>query len=438
MSDIAPTGAAASIAGNAETPLRIAMLAYRGKPHVGGQGVYVREMSKALTELGHRVEVFGGPPYPDLDPRVPLHRFPSLEIYNDHHPGRIPGFWEIHDLPDLVELGSFMTGNFSEPIAFSLRAYRALAERPGDFDLVIDNGCLGYGDLAIQRKLGLPVLGVIHHPITVDRRLELDSARTAFERFGKRRWYAFCRMQTRVCSHIRRIVTVSESSRRDIATDHEVDIDRIAVVPIGIDTETFAPRPHIAKVPGRIVSTASADVPLKGQRFLLEALAKVRPEIPDVHLELVGRQREGSTTADTLARLGLDDIVSFNHGISYDDLIDLIASAEVAIVPSLYEGFSIPAIEAMSCGAALISTDGGALPEVTGPHLETCLQVPAGDSDALAEQIKFAFANPDVRSRIGAAARQRVIETWSWRTSGEQTAALCRELLADWHGDADR
>ncbi len=423
---------------DADTPLRIAMLAYRGKPHVGGQGVYVREMSKALTELGHHVEVFGGPPYPDLDPRVPLHEFPSLEIYNDHHPGRIPGFWEINDLPDLVELGSFMTGNFSEPVAFSYRSYRALAERPGAFDLVIDNGCLGYGDLAIQRKLGLPVLGVIHHPITVDRRLELESARTVFERFGKRRWYAFCRMQTRVCRHIRRFVTVSESSKRDIATDHEVDLDRISVVPIGIDTEAFAPRPHVAKVPGRIVSTASADVPLKGQRFLLEALAKVRPEIPGVHLELVGRQRDGSTTADTLARLGLEDIVAFNHGISYDALIDLIASADVAIVPSLYEGFSIPAIEAMSCGAALIATDGGALPEVTGPHLETCLQVPAGDSDALAEQIKFAFANPDVRTRIGAAARQRVIDTWSWRTSGEQTADLCRDLLAEWHGDTDR
>lgn len=416
----------------ADRPLRIAMLAYRGKPHVGGQGVYVREMSKALTELGHHVEVFGGPPYPDLDSRVPLHRFPSLEIFNDHFPGRMPGFWEIKDLPDAVELASFMTGNFSEPIAFSLRAHRALTERRGDFDLVIDNGSLGYGDILIQERLGLPVLGVIHHPITVDRKLELDNARTFLEKLGKRRWYAFCRMQNRVCSRILRFITVSESSRRDIATDHKVDIDRVHIVPIGIDTDVFAPRPDVAKVPGRLVSTASADVPLKGQRFLLEALAKVRPEIPEVHLELVGRQREGSTTADTLARLGLADIVRFNHGISYDALIDLIATAQVAIVPSLYEGFSIPAIEALACGAPLIATDGGALPEVAGPHLETCLQVPAGDSDALAEQIKFALRNPDVSARIGAAGRERVIEKWSWHRSAEQTADHCRALLTEW------
>ncbi len=413
-------------------PLRIAMLAYRGKPHVGGQGVYVREMSKALTELGHRVEVFGGQPYPDLDPRVPLHRLRSLDIYNDHFPGRMPAFWEMEDLADVVEVASFSTGNFSEPLAFSIRAYRALAARRGDFDLVIDNGCLGYGDLAIQRRLGLPVLGVIHHPITVDRRLEIDNARTAFERLGKRRWYAFTRMQTRVCGHIDRFVTVSDSSRRDIAADHRVDIARVHVVPIGIDTEVFAPRPDIERVPGRIVSTASADVPLKGQKFLLEALAKVRRDHPEVHLELIGRQREGSSTADVLRQLDLGDVVRFNTGISYDALVELLASATVAIVPSLYEGFSIPAIEALSCGVPLIATTGGALPEVAGPHQETCLAVPPGDADALAAAIGFALDNPDVRNRIGSAGRARVIEKWSWRESGIKTAEHCRALLAEW------
>ncbi|MBT94827.1 MAG: glycosyl transferase family 1 [Acidimicrobiaceae bacterium] len=412
--------------------LRIAMLAYRGKPHVGGQGVYVREMSKALVELGHTVEVFGGPPYPDLDENVPLHEFPSLEIFNDHFPGRIPGFWEIKDVPDFVEVFSYLTGNFSEPLSFSLRAFKALKARSGEFDLVIDNGSLAYGNLKIQKKLGLPVLGIIHHPITVDRRLELDNARTALERFGKRRWYAFTRMQTRVCKKVQRIITVSESSKADISRDHKVDIDKIHVVPIGIDTDFFAPQKNIERIPGRIVSTASADVPLKGQKFLLEAIAKVRDEFPHVHLELVGKQREGSTTAETLNQLGLNDIVRFNQGISYQELVDLLASAEVAIVPSLYEGFSIPAIEALSCGAPLIASTGGALPEVAGPHLETCLAVPPGDSDALADQIKYAFQNPELCEKIGLAGRQRVIEKWSWRESAITTADHCRTLLSNW------
>lgn len=412
--------------------LRIAMLAYRGKPHVGGQGVYVREMSKALAELGHTVEVFGGPPYPELDPKVPLHKFPSLEIFNDYFPGRTPGFWEIKDFPDFVELCSYMTGNFSEPLSFSLRAYRALRDRIDDFDLVIDNGSLAYGNILIQKKLGLPILGVIHHPITVDRRLELDNARTALERLGKRRWYAFTRMQTRVCQRIQRIVTVSESSRDDISVDHKVEIEKIHVVPIGIDTDFFAPQPDIQRVSGRIVSTASADVPLKGQKYLLEALAKVREKHPEVHLELVGKQRDGSTTAETLADLGLSDIVNFNQGISYKELVDLLASAAVAVVPSLYEGFSIPAIEALSCGAPLIATTGGALPEVAGPHLETCLAVPPGDSLALANQIEFAFENPEICKQVGHAGRQRVIEKWSWRESAITTANHCRDLLSSW------
>jgi MMP alpha-(1->4)-mannosyltransferase len=209
-------------------------------------------------------------------------------------------------------------------------------------------------------------------------------------------------------------------------------------VPIGIDTEMFAPRPHIERSAHRIVSTASADVPLKGQRFLLEALAKVRVEYPDVHLELIGRPREGSTTADALAHLGLGDVVNFNHCISYEALVDLLASATVAIVPSLYEGFSIPAIEALSCGAPLIATTGGALPEVAGPHLETCLAVPPGDSEALADAIKFAFDNPDVRDRIGAAGRERVIANWSWQESALKTADHCRELLSEWPRGAGR
>ncbi|MGB1650989.1 MAG: glycosyltransferase family 4 protein [Acidimicrobiales bacterium] len=417
---------------NDSKKLRIAMLAYRGKPHVGGQGVYVREMSKALVELGHTVEVFGGPPYPDLDDKVPLHKFPSLEIFNDHYPGRIPGFWEIKDYPDFVEVCSYLTGNFSEPLSFSMRAFRALKERPDEFDLVIDNGSLAYGNLKIQKKLGLPILGIIHHPITVDRRLELDNARTFLERLGKRRWYAFTRMQTRVCQKIQRIITVSESSKEDISHDHKVDINKIHVVPIGIDTDFFAPQTDIERIPGRIVSTASADVPLKGQKFLLEAIAKVRDEFPHVHLELVGKQREGSTTAETLNQLGLDDIVRFNQGISYEELVNLLASAEVAIVPSLYEGFSIPAIEALSCGAPLIASTGGALPEVAGPHLETCLAVPPGDSDALADQIKYAFQNPDLCRKIGLAGRQRVIEKWSWRESAITTAEHCRTLLSSW------
>ena len=158
-----------------ERRLRIALLAYRGKPHVGGQGVYVRHLSKALADLGHHVEVLGGQPYPVVDPRVRLVELPSLDIYNDYFPMRMPGLWELKRWTDFVEVAAFSAGQFPEPLAFSLRAWQHLHRRRGEFDLVHDNQCLGYGLLELERR-GLPVVATIHHPITVDLRLELGDA----------------------------------------------------------------------------------------------------------------------------------------------------------------------------------------------------------------------------------------------------------------------
>jgi hypothetical protein len=202
-----------------DQPLRIALLAYRGKPHCGGQGVYVRHLSKALVDLGHHVEVLGGQPYPELDDRVPLVELPSLDIYNEYFPMRMPGLWELKSFGDWVEVTTFSSGTFPEPLAFSVRAAQHLAGRVDQFDLVQDNQSLGYGLLGIER-MGLPVLATIHHPITVDRRLEMDHAETAWQRFSKGRWYAFTKMQTRVAGRMTRILTVSENSMADIHTDH--------------------------------------------------------------------------------------------------------------------------------------------------------------------------------------------------------------------------
>ena len=207
-----------------DRPLRIALLAYRGKPHVGGQGVYVRHLSKALADLGHHVEVLGGQPYPVLDERVPLVELPSLDIYNDHFPMRMPGIWELKHWTDLVEVTSFSFGQFPEPLAFSLRAWRHLRRRSGEFDLVHDNQSLGYGLLGIQQA-GLPVMATIHHPITVDRRLEMEHAEGWYKRLTLRRWYSFTNMQTRVVKRLQRVITVSENSFRRHRRDHEVDPD---------------------------------------------------------------------------------------------------------------------------------------------------------------------------------------------------------------------
>ena len=411
-----------------ERRLRIALLAYRGKPHVGGQGVYVRHLSKALVDLGHHVEVLGGQPYPVVDPRVRLVELPSLDIYNDYFPMRMPGLWELKRWTDFVEVAAFSAGQFPEPLAFSLRAWQHLHRPRGEFDLVHDNQCLGYGLLAIQRD-GFPVLGTIHHPITVDRRLEMEHARTWYKRLTLRRWYSFTAMQTRVARRLPRVITVSENSLSDIAADHGVDPARMAIVPVGVDVDLFRPLPGVEPVPGRLITTASADVTMKGLRYLLEALAKVRTERDDAHFVVIGKRKPGGRSDEVIRRLGLDDHVEFVTGVSDERIIELYSEAQLAVVPSLYEGFSLPAIEAMSCGTPVVATSGGALPEVVGRDGETALVVPPGDSEALAARLRWALEQPELRGTVGAAGRQRVVDQWSWRHTAERTVEQYRILL---------
>ena len=411
-----------------DRPLRIAFLAYRGKPHVGGQGVYTRHLTKALTDLGHSVEVLGGQPFPVLDARVPLVELPSLDIYNDHFPMRMPGVWELKHWADFVEVTAFSTGTFPEPLAFSMRAWDHLRKRRGEFDLVHDNQSLGYGLLAIQREV--PVLGTIHHPITVDRRLEIEHAQTAYKRLTLRRWYAFTKMQTRVAKRLKRIITVSESSFNDIVKDHGVSPSAMHIVPVGVDPDLFRPIPGIERIPGRLITTASADVTMKGLRYLLEAVAKLRTE-RDITLTVIGRPKEGGRSAETIERLGLTDVVTFVSGVSDDRIYEMYSESELAVVPSLYEGFSLPAIEAMSCGIPVVSTTGGALPEVVGNDNETAFLVSPGDSEALAARIRTALDDPELRAKVGAQGRQRVIDNWSWKHTALKTLEQYRALLAE-------
>ena len=407
-------------------PLRIAYLTYRGKPHVGGQGVYTRHLTKALADLGHHVEVFGGQPYPILDSRIPLHKLPSLDIFNDQYPGRFPAYWEIKDWPSFVETAQFLKGTFGEPRAFSIRAYNELSKRVNDFDLVHDNQCLGYGILKIEKKI--PTIVTLHHPITKDRKLEMEHTKTWFKRRAISRWYSFVNMQGKVASKMPRVVVVSENSIADIHTDMKVSLDRMKLVPVGVDPELFTPLPHISRKPGHLITTASADVALKGLSYLLEALAKIRTE-RDVHLTIIGRPREGAN-ADLIRKLGLTDCITHVSGVSDERIVELYAESELAVVPSLYEGFSLPAIEAMSTGICLVATTGGALPEVTGADNDTVLSCPAGDAEALAASIRRGLNDAELRNRIGAAGRTRVVERWSWKHCAQLTVDQYREVLS--------
>jgi glycosyltransferase involved in cell wall biosynthesis len=415
-------------------PLRLAYLTYRGKPHVGGQGVYTRHLTKALVDLGHSVEVFGGQPYPVLDDRITMHKLPSLDIFNDQYPGRLPGYWEIKTWPDFVETARFLGGQFSEPLAFSKRAYRQLSTRVNDFDLVHDNQCLGWDILKIEKII--PTIVTLHHPITKDRELEMSHAPNWWKRRSLKRWYSFVEMQGKVASKMPRIVVVSENSINDINKDMGVSRDRMRLVPVGVDPELFQPMPQVQRQPGRLITTASADVALKGLSYLLEAMAKLRTQ-RDIRLTIIGKPRPGHSM-DLIESLGLKPYIDFVSGVPDERIVELYAEAELAVVPSLYEGFSLPAIEAMSTGICLVATDGGALPEVTGTDGDTVLQCPAGNAEALATTIARGLDDADLRMRVGLAGRERVVSRWSWRHCAALTVDQYREVLEMPHNQARR
>jgi glycosyltransferase involved in cell wall biosynthesis len=404
-------------------PLRVALLSYRSKPHCGGQGIYLRHLSRELAALGHHVEVFSGQPYPELEPGPLLRTLPSLDLYRDDDPFRTPHLREYRDWIDLLEVGMMWTGAFPEPLTFSLRALRALRARSGDFDVVHDNQVLAYGMLGIAR-LGLPLVTSIHHPISVDRRIELTAAR-GLSRLSKRRWYSFVRMQGRVARRAGPVLTGSRSSGEDICRDFRVPPARVRVIPLGVDTRLFHPR-QTPRVPGRIVAVASADSPVKGISTLLRAVAKLTTE-RDTTLTVVGRPATGGPTEQLAAELSLGDKVRFVSGIDDRQLAELVASAQVAVVPSLYEGFSLPAVEHMASGTPLVASRTGALPEVTG---DAAMLVTPGDAEELAAALRLLHDSAPERERLAAAALRRVRERFAWPAVARATVAEYRRAMA--------
>ena len=401
--------------------LRIALLSYRSKPHSGGQGVYVRHLSRELAALGHHVEVLSGQPYPELDDGPLLRHVPSLDLYRDDDPFRTPRPAEIRDWADALEVAMMWGGAFPEPLTFSIRALRALRDRPGEFDIVHDNQGLGYGMLGV-RRIGLPLVTSIHHPITVDRRLDMAD-RGWLERLNKARWYGFVRMQGRVARRVGPLITVSESSKDDICRDFGVYRDNVQIVPLGVDTRLFRPRPGRPRVKGRIVTVTSADSPLKGLSTLLRAVAKLATE-RDAHLVVVGSP--SGATRELVALLALGDKVTFASGLPDEEYAELLASAEVAVVPSLYEGFSLPAVEHLASGTPLVASRAGALPEVVA---DAAVLVKPGDPEEFAAALGGLLDDEAQRAELAARGLARVRERFAWPAVAAATVGLYRKAI---------
>ncbi|MCP4689858.1 MAG: glycosyltransferase family 4 protein [Desulfobacterales bacterium] len=407
-------------------PLKICLLSYRSNPHSGGQGVYIRNLSKALVNLGHQVDVICGPPDLPLSEGVGCVKLPCLDLYNPDDLFRLPGLRELADPINLIEWLGVSTMGFPEPFTFGVRAYLYLRDKFRRYDIIHDNQCLAYGVWAMSKSA--PCVATIHHPITVDRDLAVKAAPFFWQKMKHLRWYSLVGMQKRVARTLSRVITVSDCARKDIAREFKIARDRFRIVPNGVDTELFHPVPDTPREPGRIMVTNSADVPLKGLAYLLRAAARVS-ESREIRLIVIGEPRKNGRIVRLVRELGIGRMIRFTGRVDQAEFIRQYARASAAVVPSLYEGFGLPAIEAMACGVPVISTTGGALPEVVG---DAGVLIPPADHEAMARAIASLLDDPGRARRVGRAGYERVQKYFTWEKAARATARVYREAIRDY------
>ena len=409
-----------------EPKLKICLLGYRSNPYSGGQGIYIKFLSKALVDAGHSVDVISGEPYPELDDGVRLIKLPGLNLFEaDNH---VTALRPRHLLSytDFFEWFSMLTGGFPEPYTFGRRLVQYFKQHRPDYDIVHDNQSLCFGTLQLQ-KMSVPIITTIHHPITSDLRIALQSAETWKLRLLIKRWYSFLKMQKRVVKQLDNLVTVSHASRRDIATDFAIAETKLNIIHNGIDTSVFRPIPAIEPDEFNVMATASADVPLKGLDYLIRAISILANEIPELKLTVLGKLKEDGKTAKLIRQLGLENRIHFYSGLSSQEVAELYAKASCAVVPSIYEGFGLPAGEAMACGVPVITTNGGALPEVVG---DAGITVQTRDHIALADAIRTLLGDSNLRHTLAAKGRSRILELFSWEVAASEMVQLYRQVVS--------
>ena len=409
-------------------PLRIALAGYRSHPHVGGQGVYIKQLATALHQLGHNVTVISGPPYPQLPSEITLVKLPSLNLYEVPNHVTALRFEHLASFADIYEWWSMLTGGFAEPYCFGRRLKQYLKKHPTRFDVIHDNQSLCTALL----KLELPTLATLHHPITRDREHAVASASNWLHRWGAKRWYSFLTMQARVTRKLSHVITVSQASRQDIKACFGRPTEQTHVIFNGIDTSLFQPLAHIQKKPNQLITTCSSDQPLKGFKVLLDAYAKLLPQNPELQLTVIGKLQAEGASEKYLHSLKLEQRVTFRSGLTDQEMVEAYCAASLFICPSLYEGFGLPAAEAMSCGTAVIVTDGGALPEVVG---DVGIVVPAGDDNALAAAISQLLLDPLRREQLEKMGRERACRVLSWGKVADEYVELYRSAITEYSND---
>jgi glycosyltransferase involved in cell wall biosynthesis len=404
--------------------LKIGLLSYRSHPYSGGQGIYVKHLSKALSDIGHDVSVLSGPPYPELDNSVELIEIPSLGLFETEDRMKAFSLDLLLNPLNLYEWLTVMSGGFPEPYTYGKRVLKYLKENNRDFDIILDNQSLCDSLLEIQKIYPLAV--TIHHPITKDLKLEIENASNWKEKLSSLRWHNFLPMQKKVAPKLNKIICVSRPSKKDIVEEFLVDPEKIEVILNGIDIRKFIPNPSTLFIENKIITTASADIPLKGLKYLILALPNIIKVFPKTSLTVIGRSPSDSKLRKLITDLSLEDKIAFRSGITEEEIVNLYHSSEIAVIPSLYEGFGFGAGEAMACGIPLISTHSGGLEEVVGDSAEKIL--PASTEEIESAVIKL-FSSPDRKTELSKMGRERMEKMFDWHIAAKSYENAFKDVI---------
>lgn len=408
--------------------MKILLLSYRGNPYCGGQGIYLHYLARELVRQGHEVQVMVGPPYPHALDGIPVHPISNFNFW-----GRKTGFlppenpFQIFYPLHFYEFVVTRFGSFPEMTTFSLRSFRKIVElfRHERFDIIHDNQCLGYG-LLLLKALKIPVIATIHHPLFIDCGIEFDHHPRLMDKVRLSLYYPLL-MQRIVARRLDKIVTVSNKSAEDIERYFKVPSEKIRVVYNGIDLETFRPLKNAKKIPNTLIFVGNTDDRKKGILYLLQAM-----QLLEDHIKLIvvdGGAARKEYASSLVREYGLEDRVVFTGNITQDKLIELYAAAQIAVVPSLYEGFGFPAGEAMACGLPVIATWAGPLPEAVGEEGEGGILVPPRDPKTLAFHIKSLLQDGKNLEKMGELAQKRIAENFTWEKAGKDMIQVYQETI---------
>lgn len=419
--------------------MNICLVGYRGNPYSGGQGIYMYHLGRELVRLGHQVDVIVGPPYPhSMAPWARVHPVSNLNLWGRYRSDWLPAvnplrlLWPGH----LFEFAATRLRFFPEPLAFSFRAAMRFGRlvRQRRIDIVHDIQTLGYGMLAL-RAFGIPVVTTVHHPLSIDRGQAFARDRGFMERYHTAVFYPVA-MQGRVIRRLDRVITASRAGLEAIQRDFRVPEQRISVVPNGLDTEVFRNTGRWRRAAAVLLFVGNTDDVKKGAIHLLEALRRLPA---DVKLRIVDERPPVKTLlARVVEEMGLSGRVLFTGRLSSADLVAEYCRCTLLVQPSLYEGFGLPAAEALACGTAVVATDVGAVSEVVTP--ETGRLVPPADPERLAEAIQVLLDDPAARGAMGAHGREHITARHGWPACARNTVAVYEQVLngAAPHGGGSR